>query len=52
MKLICVSCKHYFKKNNSKFCSQFCRDSYMEELEKKLLEAICNDTSHTARISL
>ncbi len=52
MKLICVSCKHHFKENNSKFCSMFCRYSHMEELERKLLEAICNDTSHTVSISL
>ena len=51
MKLVCVSCKHYFKENNSKFCSQSCRDSHMEDLERKLLEAISNDTTHIAKIS-
>ena len=50
MKLVCVFCKHYFKENNSKFCSQSCRDSNMEELERKLLEAICNDTSHVHKL--
>ncbi len=51
MKLIYVSYKHYFKENDSKFRSQSCRDLHMEELERKLLKAICNDVSHTAKIS-
>ncbi len=51
MKLICMHCGKSFEGNNAKFCSQPCKDAHIVSLEKRVREAVHDDSSHTDRFS-
>ena len=51
MKLICVHCGRSFEGDNVKFCSQGCRDAHIVSLDRRIREAVRNDTSHTREMS-
>ncbi|MCV0412669.1 hypothetical protein [Nitrosarchaeum sp.] len=51
MKLVCMNCGHQFEGDNTKFCSQSCRDSYIMNIEKRVRESVKNDSSHTKELS-
>ena len=51
MKLICEHCGKSFEGDNTKFCSQGCRDSYIVAIDKRAREAIKGDPSHTTKMS-
>lgn len=51
MKLICVHCGRSFEGDNVKFCSQGCRDAYIVSIDRRVREAVKNDTSHTRKMS-
>jgi len=51
LKLICVHCGKSFEGENTKFCSQECRDSYIVAMDKRVREAVKDDPSHTTYLS-
>ncbi|MEC4848795.1 MAG: hypothetical protein RI100_06370 [Nitrosarchaeum sp.] len=51
MKLICMHCSKPFEGENTKFCSQGCRDSHIVALERKIREIVENDTTHVKKFS-
>ena len=51
MKLVCTHCGKPFDGDNTKFCSQGCRDSYIIAIDKRTREASQNDPGHTEKLS-
>jgi len=51
MKLVCTHCGKSFDGDNTKFCSQGCRDSYIIAIDKRTREASQNDPGHTEKLS-
>lgn len=51
MKLICGHCGKSFEGNNTKFCSQGCRDAFIVAVDKRVREAVKDDPSHTTKMS-
>ena len=49
--LICLQCGKSFEMNDSKFCSQSCSDSYIDDIRKRVREAVDDDSSHTKKLS-
>ncbi len=46
-----MHCSKPFEGENTKFCSQGCRDSHIVALERKIREIVDSDTSHTKKFS-
>jgi hypothetical protein len=46
-----VHCGKPFEGDNAKFCSHGCRDSHIVAIEKRVREAVDNDSSHTRKMS-
>lgn len=46
-----MHCEKSFEGNNTKFCSQGCKDSFIVAIDKRTLEAFKNDPSHTTHLS-
>ena len=51
MNLICLHCGKSFGGEKTKFCSQSCMNSHVTSVEKRIREAVSNDSSHTSKIS-
>lgn len=51
LKLVCTHCSKLFEGENTKFCSQGCRDSYIIAIDKRTREAVKDDPSHTIHLS-
>lgn len=46
-----MHCGQSFEGENTKFCSQGCRDSYIIAIDKRTREAVREDPSHTDKMS-
>lgn len=46
-----MHCGKPFEGENTKFCSQGCRDSHIVTLERKIREIVENDTSHVTKFT-
>lgn len=46
-----MHCGNSFEGENIKFCSQGCRDSHIVAIEKRVIEAVETDSSHTKKMS-
>lgn len=46
-----MHCGKPFEGENTKFCSQGCRDSHIVALERKIREIVENDTSHVTKFT-
>jgi len=51
LELTCVHCGKLFEEDNTQFCSQGCRDSYIVAIDKRTRKAVKNDPSHTSNMS-
>lgn len=51
MKSTCKHCGEKFIAKNAKFCSMKCYNDHKKMLEKRLRDALKNDTSHTKKFS-
>ena len=51
VKLVCLHCGKSFSGDNIKFCSQGCRDAYIVSIDRRVREAVKNDSSHTRKMS-
>ena len=51
MKTQCKGCGTLFDGKGEKFCNNVCRDSYVENLAKRIREAVKNDPNHTQNLS-
>ncbi len=47
----CRHCKNPIDGNARLFCSEKCRDEYILEIEKKVIQATDEDPSHTTKLS-
>ena len=47
----CKNCNKNLLDTRQKFCSIDCQDIYIQTLEKRLDEALKNDSSHTENLS-
>lgn len=51
MEIVCRGCGKPFDGKGEKFCNNVCRDSHIDKLEKIVIEATKNDSSHTKKLS-
>ncbi len=45
--VICEYCHKLFEGNNRRFCQNTCRDAYIVDLEKRIIQATDMELSHT-----
>lgn len=46
-----MNCGKNFDGDEKRFCSQKCAETYVQNLEKKLHDAMKNDQSHTKKMT-